>query len=139
MDFAARFDVLLAEVPTCPGSVERFTTDDAVSAVAQVVDGDDDAQARSIARAWLAAARDAGPAPHADRPALEALASLFRVPAEYFLDEAVTQAVRQRLRLARQANRLGLRVIGPCRTQHLSPEGFAAVVGTLLERTTESG
>lgn len=138
-DFATRLDVLLAEVPTFAGSTERFTTDDAVRAVAEVVDGEDDAQAWAIARAWLAAARGTGLALHTDWPALEALASLFRVPPEYFLDQAVAVAVRRRLRLARQANRLGLRVIGPCRSRHLSPDGFAAVVGTLLERTAEPG
>ncbi|GAA4798956.1 hypothetical protein GCM10023200_39780 [Actinomycetospora chlora] len=133
MAFAARLDVLLAEVPVVPGGTARFGTEDVVRAVAAAVDGGPGREARDVARAWLAAARGPqGPSPVDDRPALAALGALFRVPPEYFSDDAVARAVQQGLRVAREAGRRGFTVVGPCRTRPLPPAAVADITANLL-------
>jgi hypothetical protein len=136
--FASRLDVLLAEVPTVPGGTGRFGTEDVVRAVAAVVDGVDGRRARAVARAWLAVARGPeGPSPADDRPALEALGALFRVPPEYFSDDAVARAVQRGLRVAREAGRRGFTVVGPCRTRPLPPATHCDITANLLVVTDD--
>lgn len=131
--FSARLDRLLDEVPRVPGSSERYSVGDVITMLATAVAGEG-RRARAIAAAWLDSAREATEPPGpADRPALEALASLFRVPAEYFVDDTTTEVVLRRLELARRANDARVRVIGPCRTRHMSPAALEEVHRHLLD------
>lgn len=137
--FTALLDFLLREVPTSPGGSARFTIEDTVRAVARVVEGGGEERAMAVAGAWLETARRVGPSPAADRPALEALASLFRVPPECFVDRAASDAVRARVEVAREANQRGLRISGPCRTGHMTSAAFFALCQQLVQRTAAAG
>ena len=82
-----------------------------------MVDSDDRAESLRVARWWLRAARREAQAPllQRDRPALQVLADLFRVPVDYFLDQARTDEFDERMNLAAQARERGIEILGPCR------------------------
>lgn len=132
--FGERLDVLLDQVPRVAGSSARFEVEDVITMVSTVVAGRGPRRARAIAESWLRSAR-ANPEPPgaADRPALEALASLFRVPADYFTDDRTRELVLRRLALARRAEDARVRVIGPCRARRLPPATVELINRELLD------
>lgn len=116
--FGERLDWLLRSIPRRPGATGAFDPEDLVDALAGATGGTS-LVARADARAWIAAMREQDAdvdAPHSRRY-LAIVEDTFRLPADYFRDEAVRRAADDRILLARDAAERRVRVIGPCRVR----------------------
>ena len=115
--FADRLVHLLGAAAPEPAGGRRPTMADVERALSAVVNTDDPGTARRIAVVWLGAVvrGDSVPLLEHDRPALQAVADLFRIPINYFLDAGVAEEIDERMAVAAAAAERGVTVIGPCR------------------------